>query len=367
MNLECSREKIRSAIAMAERATGKNLSLMILSHIVLEADKLLLKIRATNLDLGLEISLPSKINKTGTVAVSGQVLNNFFNNLPASEDKVKLELVNNNLNISSTNNSTTIKSYPIEDFPLIPKIEKPNTFTISSNDVVSDLKQVFYSASSSNLKPEIASVCLYNQPDGLFFVATDSFRLAEKKILNQELKLELPYLIIPLKNIIELIRIFDGFNKDLLVEYNKHQIAFTAEHFYLTSRLVEGVFPDYRQIIPTKFSTKVTVDKNELLKTLKLSNIFTDKFNQADITITTDGKMEIKTTNDFGDNSSWLSVASLEGETTAVSLNLRYLIDGLSVINSPQVTLGFSGLNKPILLSGLSDQGFNYLIMPIRR
>ena len=161
MNLECSRDKIKTAVLFAERVTGKNLSLPILSNIILEAKNQVLKIKATNLDLGLEISLPCKINKDGLAAVNGNLLGNFFNHLPAVEDKIKLELSNGNLNISSTHHTAAIKGYPTDDFPLIPRPDKPSSFFINSRQLLGGLRSVWYSASISSLKPEISTLSFY--------------------------------------------------------------------------------------------------------------------------------------------------------------------------------------------------------------
>ncbi len=367
MKLECSRDKIKTAVAFAERVTGKNLSLPILSNIIFEATNQALTVKATNLDLGLEISLPCKIIHDGLAAVSGNLLGNFFNHLPAAEDKIKLELANGHLNISSTHHLAAIKGYPTDDFPLIPRPDKPSSFFVNSQQLLGGLRSVWYSASLSGLKPEISSVCFYEQPSGLCLVATDSFRLAEKHLGGDKLKLTLPYLILPLKNVLELMKIIENLDGDLEIQYNQHQISFLAPHLYLTSRLIDGVFPDYRQIIPSRFSTEVTTNRIQLLELLKLANVFTDKFNQADLSVNQEQKLEIRTSNDSGNNLVWVNPQSVSGEPVAVSLNLKYLLDGLTTFTTEQIILRFNGAQKPMMLAGLSDPTLIYLIMPIKR
>ncbi len=369
MILECSREKIKNAISAAERVTGKNLSLPVLSNIILETKDRVLQIKATNLDLGLTISLPipGKTSQTGTIAVNGSILANFFNNFPTTEETIKLELVAGNLIISSRQHATTVNGYPSDDFPLIPTIANPGSFLVDSHHLMSTLKDVWSSAAVSNLKPEISSVCFYEQEDGLVVVATDSFRLAEKRLLNN--KISLPNLIVPLKNVSEIIKILDNISGEVEVQYNQHQISFQAENFYLTSRLIEGVFPDYRQIIPTRYETEVVVKRGDLLDLLKLSNVFTNKFNQADLTVTADDKnqIEIKTKNDNGDNRSWLPAQSVTGSSVSIGFNLKYLLEGLAAIRTENVVLRLNGDSKPIVVAGVGDTSFTYLIMPIRR
>lgn len=367
MNLECSRDKIKTAVLFTERVTGKNLSLPILSNVILETKNQTLKIKATNLDLGLEISLPCKINKDGLVAVAGNLLGNFFNHLPPAEDKIKLEFLNGNLNISSTHHTTTIKGYPAEDFPLIPRPDKPLSLFVNSRQLLGGLRSVWYSASPSNLKPEISSVCFYEQPNGLCLVATDSFRLAEKRLSDDRLKLELPQLILPLKNTLELMKIIENLDVDLEIQYNQHQIALLVPNLYFTSRLIAGVFPDYRQIIPSRFSTEVSTNRLQLFELLKLANVFTDKFNQADLIINHKKKLEIRTVNDSGNNLVWVNPQAVSGEPVAVALNLKYLLDGLAAFTSEQIILRFNGAQKPIMLTALGDTTLTYLIMPIKR
>ncbi len=268
MKLECAREKLRDAVGLAERVTGKNLSLPILNSIILDAAGRLLVIRATNLELGVEVGLPCRVFKDGLVAIPGAILANFLSSI--TEEMVALEVVSGNLTVSSPRHKTIIKGYPPTDFPSLPKVvDDRQSFTIPSDYFSSALRAVSYSSSTSLIKPEIASVCFYNQGRELAVVATDSFRLAEK-VFPPALKisLTLPHLILPIKNVSEIIRVLENSSDEALVEYNKHQISFRVGEVYLTSRLVDGVYPDYRQIIPTTKLTEVVVAKDRLMETL---------------------------------------------------------------------------------------------------
>lgn len=163
------------------------------------------------------------------------------------------------------------------------------------------------------------------------------------------------------------MKIIENLNVDLEIQYNQNQISFFAPHFYLTSRLIDGVFPDYRQIIPTRFSTEVTTNRAQLLELLKLANVFVDKFNQADLSLNKEGKLEIRTINDNGNNLVWVVPQAVSGEPVAISLNLKYLLDGLVAFSDEQVILRFNGAAKPIMLTGWGDTTLVYLIMPIKR
>jgi len=180
MKLECDVEKLKNAILKTERVTGKNLSLPILNSILLIASEKNLKLRATNLSLGIEIEIPAKVYKEGVSASSGDVLSNFFANIYKDETAL-LELKSGNLSIKTKNNAALIKNYSHEDFPTLP-IVKENLFKIDAEKLLDGIKSVYFSAALSDIKPEFASVYVFTDRDDLIFVATDSFRLAEKKI-----------------------------------------------------------------------------------------------------------------------------------------------------------------------------------------
>ena len=367
MKLECAREKLRDAIGLAEKITGKNLSLPILNSVLLDASGRNLVIRATNLELGIEIVLPCRVLKTGIAAVPGAVLFNFLSSLTAGT--VALEVVAGNLVVSSPQHTTIIKGFPPADFPSLPRVvEGKQSFVIPGDYFSTALRAVAYSASTSLVKPEIASVCLYNHGGELAIVATDSFRLAEK-VFPPTVKINLTAtnLIIPTKNIPELIRVLETNTNEVAVEYNQHQISFQVGEIYLTSRLVDGVYPDYRQIIPTVRSTEVVVLKNDLLEALKLLNIFVDRFGQVTIVVSpADKRLEFTTSNDRGENTSRLA-ATIEGEPLTLAMNIKYLLDCFQSINTDSLKLKFNGPNKPVVAQGVGEASFTYLIMPINR
>jgi len=240
MELECLTSKLRAAVTTAERATGKNLSLPALSNIRLIATDRALKIEATNLELGIEVSVPARASAPGEVMVSGALFSGFLVNLPSSDEKIKLRGVEGNLVLETGSQSASISGFPTDDFPSIPQVEKASTFQIVARDLAVSLRAVGYSASSSNFKPEISSICLYKQEDGLYAVATDSYRLAEKQLsVGRDLPDDFSQIIIPLKSAHEIARILDQGEwegGEVTVNYNDHQVSFSADNLYLTSR-----------------------------------------------------------------------------------------------------------------------------------
>lgn len=365
MIVECEIDKIKNAILLTEKITGKNLTLPVLSSILFVAEGKMLTLKAMNLSLGIEIQIPAKIETEGTLAINGSSLANVFSNIVQKEN-VRLEGVEGNLLIKTKKNKIKLKGMPYEDFPSIPVV-KGDEFEIDSKKIIDGIKSVSYSSSVSDIKPEISSIYIYGKEDNLIFVATDSFRLAEKRIKLKK-NIEIAGILIPNKNVGEIVRVFGDNSGDIKVCFNKNQISFSQDNVYLTSRVVDGVYPDYRQIIPKEQKTEVVLLKQDLLNALKISNIFSDKFNQLDLNVNINEKVfELSSSNnDIGDNKTYID-AVLKGEDVSLSFNYKYFLDCLPSITTDSVSIKLDGSSKPMVINPVSDNSFTYLIMPMNR
>lgn len=367
MKTECVKEKLAAAVAQAEKITGKNLSLPVLGCVLLETGNNTLTIKATNLDLGIEITIPAKNQKEGKVAVPGSVLSGFLNNSQYEKNIVLETTETGLLKITTEKTATTIKSLTADDFPSIPEVTKENSFKIKSSDFSRGLKSVWYSSSVSSIKPELSSILVKCDDDTLICAATDSFRLAEKKV---KLKDQKPFesILIPFKNAQEIIKILDAANGDVEFSVTKTQISIAYDGVYLTSRVIDGVFPDYHQIIPKESQTEVVVLKDDLVQAFKIANIFSDKFNQVNLKADPSSKtFEIRTSNaDLGESTNKID-ATLTGNEVAVNFNHKYVTDCFSSLSGDSVSLSFNGLNRPLVIRGVGDSSFLYLVMPMNR
>jgi DNA polymerase-3 subunit beta len=366
MKAECIKEKFCGAVSKVEKITGKNMTLPILSCILIEAKGGFLILKATNLDLGIEIKIPAKISKEGVVAVPGNILNSFLSNL-ANDKNINIEEMEGNLHISTSNSQTTIKCLPTDDFPTIPKVVDGKIYEVETQNLVKGLKSVWYSASLSSIKPELSSVYIHAKDDSLVFVATDSFRLAEK-VVKFKKNSNFESILIPFKNVADLLKIISDERDSMAINSTKNQISFEYKDVYIVSRVIDGVFPDYQQIIAKDFKTEVIILKQDLINILKLSNIFADSFNQINIRVSPKEKvLEIKSKNaNVGENVNKL-LATVEGEEIEINFNHKYIIDCFQSIDSDSVSLSFNGLNKPMVIRGVSDKSFTYLVMPMNR
>lgn len=366
MKIECVKEKLHTAVAKAEKVSSKNITLPILSCLLLETKKNTLIVRSTNMDLGLEISIPVKVEEEGKVAVPAQIISSFLNNL-VDDKNLRLETVDNILKISSSSGEANIKTFSVDDFPTVPMIDEGKVCKINSKDLSNGIKAVIYSASTSTVKPELSSIYIHSEDENIVFVATDSFRLAEKRVKSRK-AVDLPGVLIPFKNASDILKIIDGIDEEIEINCTKNQISFTFEGSYLVSRVIDSLFPDYKQILPKEKKTEIIVLKQDLINTLKVSNIFSDNFNQMNIKVSPGTKsVEVKTKNaNIGENLNKIE-AVIEGEGLEMNFNYRYIIDCLGSVGSDSVSLSFNGSNKPVVIRGVSDKTFTYLVMPMNR
>ncbi len=366
MNIEFNKTKLENLLSKVSKLAYKHITLPVLSCVYMETQNANTTIlRTTNLDMGIEVKLHSKVIKEGSVAIPASIFLNALSSI--KDDNVVLESVDNNIKITSGKTSIVIKCMPHEDFPAIPKLDNSNNVKIGSNELVSGFKSVWYSASNSTIKPELNSIFVYKNDSSLTFVSTDSFRLAEKKI-NTKSEIEVPQILIPSKNVSEIIKLFDGLNEEIEVIFEKNQVAFITKDMYVVSRLVDGSFPDYKQIIPKNFSTTVTILKNDLINSVKTSNIFSDNLNQVKFSVNVEsGLLVIQSkNNDIGEYEE--SIKTLcEGESLEINFNNRYVMECMQSITSDSIILKFAGMGKPLIIQGAQDNGFVYIVMPMNR
>ena len=366
MKLECTKETLEHIVLIAGKISGRTLALPVLNCILLQARTNTLSVRATNLDIGVEMKLPVKIHDEGVCAVPGAVFSNTIAAL-RNDETVTLQSENDTLIVATKRGKTVIKTLPHDDFPTLPILDESNSCSFDAKTFVHGLQSVWYSASLSNVKPELGSVYVYNSDGKVFFVATDSFRLAEKTFAAKTPETFGPFLI-PFRNIPEIVRVLEQAEKDIEIRWNENQLSFLFDKIYLTSRLIGGSFPDYRQIIPKEAETTAVILKQDLVTALKKSTIFSDTFNQIRFTVNPLKKQfAIFSHNaDVGETKDSID-AALSGEAVEIAFNHKYITDCFQSIVTDSISLSFSGLARPMVIRGVGDPSFLYLVMPMNK
>jgi len=368
MKCEIQFEKLKQAVSLVERVAGKHLTLPVLSCVFIEANKNTVIFRATNLDIGIEVSVPAKTGEIGFVAVPAHTLSSFLSNIYGKEQVVSLESVSENLQIKLSRSKGVIKTFPADDFPAIPAVNGEEAIQLPAEALLKGIRAVWYSAAVSSVKPELSSVYIRQESEDAIFAATDSFRLAEKKVrLPKSAKFN--DLLIPFKNCADLIRSLESMGPTVTMRAAKNLVSFSNDDISITSRVIDGVFPDYRQIIPKGYTTEAVLLKQDMANALKTSMVFSDAFNQVHMAIDPKSKaFEVRTkNNDVGENETRLD-AALSGEAIEANFNCKYLSDGFQSMESDSLSLQFNGRNRPLVIRPISgDQSFLYLVMPMNR
>jgi DNA polymerase-3 subunit beta len=363
MKFTCRIENIQSVLGTIGGVSVKQVSLPILSSLLIEVQNNEVSIRATNLQVGIRGKVTATVTTDGACAVEASLLQSIIGSLKEAGD-IEFSLEKETLHLKTAHTAVQLRTNAYEDFPTLPYSPSDNTFAIDIENFLSGVRGVSYSALHSDIKPEISSVYIHMDQYVMIFVATDSYRLAEKKVTLKEV-LDIPGVIIPVKNVSELIRIFGSLKGEMTVQVSEHQIAFSIGGFYCVSRVVDGVYPDYTQIIPKESSTEITILKQDVSDILKMTSILSDNLQKLRITINPEEKKCAFATEDRERGAVTTDVAcAMEGEPGEFLMNQRYLAECLQSIPEDSITMIFAP-QKPIIVRGVGGSSFLYLIMPM--
>lgn len=365
MKLTTTKKNIVVAISNAERFTGKQITLPTLQSILLETKGNTCTIKATNLEIGIEASFSCKTDREGIFAVSPKLLFGILQHI--QEESVTLELKQGIIFIETETSHTKLNTTPSDDFPLIPKIKTTTSFFVSRTGFVSAMEQILPAVSLSDFKPEIGGVYLAASGKNATFAATDTFRLAEKKIfLEKEVNGKFSC-IIPLKMAQEIVRTLGTTEEVASVEVgvgdNQLMISWNASR--MVSRVIDGNFPEYKAIIPNNFGITFSIPRDAILRRVRMANVLTGKLN--DVVLKT-GKNEISVLSvnpELGTTSSSFSTP-VKGKEATATLNARYFSDGIASCGGDNIFIGMNDENSPLLLKNPEDDSFLYIVMPIR-
>ena len=370
MKISTTKARLLNAILLAERVVGKKESLPVLSCILLEAGKEL-SLSATNLEAGVDIKIPVEVEETGMIAVNAHVLSQTIRSI--SGDKITLKNEDANLLIESRGTKTLIKAVPHAEFPTLSSKTDMKGISVSREILMRGIQSVSYSASPSMIRPELGSVFISISASGMVCVATDSFRLAEKTISISGIKDDQDILV-PLKHALELTHVLEHVDSETVeLQLDDSQITVSCSGVEIgnvryISRVVDGQFPNYREIIPKAFTTEATVLKNDFAEMLRKARIFSGNDQHVGLHLYPKRKIFSATAQspEVGEMSDSID-AAVSGDDLDINFHIGYLGDCLSSIASDSITLGFSGPGKPVVIRGVSDASLTYLVMPLNR
>jgi len=367
MKIIILKENLKTALSSVERGVTENNNLPILKNVLLKADKSFV-VSATNLEIGVTYNAAAKINEVGSITVPFGPLYSIIQN--SDSERINLIAEGNTLIVKTDNYEARMQGVSAEEFPIIPSIENKNEFLAIDADTFKDaITQVMGSAQVSELKPELSGILFDFQVSILKLVATDSYRLAEKTLLNNDFKTTIAKgvkTIIPLRTIAEVMRIFP-LDKEINIYIDAHQILFTNGTISLISRLIDGNYPDYAAIIPQRIETELVMEKENLVSALKLVAGFAGKASDVKLRAKSEAKvLEVYSSNQYVGENNYLIPVKRTGEGFGeIAFNGRYLSDGVRALQGTSISFGVSSPNKPAILKTAGDTSFFYIVMPL--
>ena len=372
MKITSLQENLKNGLLSINHIAGKNINLPILSNVKIKAKEGNIKLITTDLEIGITANIRGKIEKEGAYTVNSKILSDFISLLP--NKVINIEKKENKLLIKSENYKTIIKGEEAEEFPLIPEVKKEECYKIKAIDFKKSLSQVIFAVSNSETKIELSGVLFNFNKDFLTIVATDSFRLAEKKIkIINKTEQKQKQIIIPAKTLQEVNRILsiqsENEKDEIIIYFSDNQILFIIDSIEIVSRLIEGQYPDYKQIIPEKSKTKIIVNKNELIRAVKVASIFSkSKINDINLDFPVGKNNLIITSNSgmIGENTTELKTITT-GDDNGVIVNFKFLLDGLNNIDSDNIKIEVINNSTPCILKPENNDDYLYIIMPIRQ
>jgi DNA polymerase-3 subunit beta len=375
MQVSCLQENLAKGLSIVGRAVASRSTLPVLSNVLLATDQDKLKLSATNLEIGISCWVGAKIIEEGSTTIPARLLADFVNSLPPERIDLKLDSATQTLNLRCARYESNIKGIDAQEFPIVPTAANGEAaLKLEPTSLRQMIEQVVFAAATDESRPILTGVLVQFNEDNLTMAAADGFRLSVKAAILKQNYGDLNEVIIPARALMELARISGDQDQpvEVIITPARKQILFHLQDIDLVSQLIEGKFPDYNQIIPKAYSTRTVLDTNSFLKAVRVSHLFArDSANIVKLEINPSGDelmngrvTLIATSAELGDNVADVD-ASIEGNQMEVAFNAKYLIDVLSIIDSPQVALETTAAASPGVLRPIGDDKFTHVIMPM--
>lgn len=379
MKITCTQENLSRALSYLERVVGKQTTLPILSNYLLETEKGRLKISATNLEIGVIVSIGAKIEKEGKITVPAKILSNFVGNLPTG-DILELEEENQHLKVVSTAYQIRIKGMDGKDFPIIPQFTGEYQYVLPAQEIKNALSRLLFCVSLNEARLELTGVCMLISDGVIHLAATDSFRLAEEKITFREEKnnssQENHSSILSSGVLQELLRVITPESEQVKMVLEENQVFFEVDGVEITSRIINGKYPDYQQIIPKEFSLQVVFEKTLLQRALKIAGSLSS-YTSGEIAMVFDESSQsctfLSRSQEIGENKTVLPVEYIKGlAPLTILFNPRYVLEGINALAGEKILFSANNATSPVALRMMNEDGgsqerYLYLMMPIRK
>ncbi len=367
MKLQVLQENFSKALSTASRFTSTRAQLPVLSNILLSAKKTKLLVSATNLETSISISVGAKVKKEGEITVPSRVITDIVSNLPP--DTINLAVAKEQIKIDTQNFDSSVAGMNSADFPAIPLTAGKGSIKLEKENFITALSQVVFAASIDETRPILTGVLFIYKKGKLILVATDGFRLSQKKI-SLKASQKAQNVILPKTALSELSRLSsDEETIDFSLRKDDNQVVFGVGGTILASRILEGEFPDFEKIIPKESKIKIDLDKEELFRAVRLASVFArDSANVVRLNVGK-GFLKLSAESQAAGSQEAKVDAKVEGQVSKdfeIAFNYRFLEDFLNAVSSDEVQVEFSAPNAPGIFTDPKDPNYLHLIMPVK-
>src|SRR6266542_300434 len=360
MKVVCRRDELAQKLGVVARAVSTRASVQILSGVLLRAEAGRLHLAATDMELSLRSSLDAQVEGDGAVVVPGRLLVDLVRLLPESEVTIEHRADESVVRITSGASSSSLHTYAAEDFPRLPDLDTGGTFTVERESLLDTVSRVARSASRDESRPVLTGILVRFEPGKIVMAATDSYRLAVKETASSGVLPDLEA-IIPARALQELARIAAG-AEEVQLGVHENQVVFAADDVWLTTRRIDGQFPNYKQLLPEAFEHEVTLSRSEILDVVRRVGVMVQRTSPIQLRLA-EGELTVYArTQDVGEAKESVPV-QFAGDPLEIGFNAEFLREGIESISAHEIRLRLISPLRPAVIEG-DDDDPTYLIMP---
>ncbi|PIY93265.1 MAG: DNA polymerase III subunit beta [Candidatus Magasanikbacteria bacterium CG_4_10_14_0_8_um_filter_32_14] len=375
MKFTCTRENLEYSLSLVSSLASKHTNLPILNNVLIKATESGIEVSATNLEIAVKTQLRAKVESVGSFTVPAKTLTDYIRLL--TNEQVEINQKDNELLVSCGNSSTKIKGFSDEDYPILPEVEEVNSYVLQVEEFRNAISKVIIAVAKNEIRPELSGIYfsfLSEKYNGLILAATDSYRLSEAKITIKQGEEKNINCIVPAHVAYEITRLLQtakshGGEDIVRVWISENQIAIRYDNFEMTSRLIEGKYPDYTQIIPASFKTTAIFPLDIMINKIKAASLFTSTGINAvsfDLNVSEKNIGVSSSSTQAGEHTSEIEV-EITGEENSILLNHSYVLDGLSHMESDNIEFGVNSADAPCIFRPQGKDNYLYIVMPIRQ
>lgn len=365
MKISCTQENLAKGLGIVGRSVGTRTTLPVLNNILLKTEKGGLKIAATDLEIGISTWIGAKVDDEGAITIPAKLLVDYINT--NSDKTISFAMKDLTVHFESEHFKANIKGIEASEFPVIPTVKKEKEIEVLKVDFERAISKVIIAAALEESRPVLAGIYIYGKDSKIKIVATDSYRLAEETVsLTNKLAGDVSF-IVPQRTMAEVLRILPQAPEKIKIYPGENQVEFVLGETVIVSRLIEGSFPDYNQIIPKNSKTIVKVNVPEFSNAIKMASLFArESANNIKLKFASPNKLSvIASSPHLGDNVSEVT-SQIKGDDLEIAFNAKFILDVLQGIREQEITLELSSSMAAGLIKGIKDTNYLYVIMPLR-